>query len=88
MFLSEKFEGATILFSDIVTFTNIAAAVQPIDIVKMLNSLYSTFDQLTNVHNVYKVSAFNVACETRNHRTDPNLSDFHIPSASTVLHTH
>ncbi|ELT99978.1 hypothetical protein CAPTEDRAFT_136948, partial [Capitella teleta] len=52
---AEKFEVATVLFSDIVTFTNIAAAVQPIDIVKMLNNLYSTFDQLTNAHNVYKV---------------------------------
>ena len=53
---SEKFEQVTILFSDIVTFTNIAAAVQPIDIVNMLNALYSKFDDLTNIHGVYKVS--------------------------------
>ena len=30
----EKFEQVTILFSDIVTFTNIAAAVQPMEIMK------------------------------------------------------
>ena len=53
----EKFDHSTILFSDIVTFTNIAAAVQPIDIVNMLNSLYLRFDNLTNVHDVYKVRA-------------------------------
>ena len=45
----------TILFSDIVTFTNIAAAVSPIQIVSMLNMLYTRFDELTEVHGVYKV---------------------------------
>ena len=53
--LLEKFPAATILFSDIVTFTNIAAAVQPMQIVDMLNQLYQRFDNLTNVHDVYKV---------------------------------
>ena len=45
----------TILFSDIVTFTKIAAAVQPMQVVGMLNELYSKFDHLTSVHGVYKV---------------------------------
>lgn len=56
--LVEKFEICTILFSDIVTFTNIAAAVQPMDIVNMLNDLYSKFDALTNDNQVYKVRAW------------------------------
>ena len=54
-FFSEKFTEVTILFSDIVTFTNIAAAVQPIEIVNMLNELYSKFDNATNANDVYKV---------------------------------
>ena len=54
-FFAEKFASVTILFSDIVTFTNIAAAVQPIDIVNMLNELYSKFDKCTNDNGVYKV---------------------------------
>ena len=45
----------TILFSDIVTFTNIAAAVQPMDIVSMLNDLYHRFDDLVEINGVYKV---------------------------------
>ena len=57
MSFSEKFKEVTILFSDIVTFTNIAAAVQPIDIVNMLNELYSKFDDATNANDVYKVGA-------------------------------
>ncbi|XP_027960573.1 guanylate cyclase soluble subunit beta-2-like [Eumetopias jubatus] len=50
-----EFKTCTILFSDVVTFTNICAACQPIQIVKMLNSMYSKFDRLTSVHEVYKV---------------------------------
>ncbi|XP_019384057.1 PREDICTED: guanylate cyclase soluble subunit beta-2-like [Crocodylus porosus] len=50
-----EFNSCTILFSDVVTFTNICAACEPIQIVNMLNSMYSKFDRLTNVHEVYKV---------------------------------
>ncbi|XP_060247265.1 guanylate cyclase soluble subunit beta-2-like isoform X1 [Meriones unguiculatus] len=50
-----EFETCTILFSDVVTFTNICAACEPLQIVNMLNSMYSKFDRLTNVHEVYKV---------------------------------
>ncbi|KAF7651393.1 hypothetical protein LDENG_00111540 [Lucifuga dentata] len=49
------FEVCTILFSDVVTFTTICAACEPILIVHMLNAMYSRFDRLTNIHDVYKV---------------------------------
>ncbi|KAK0064161.1 guanylate cyclase soluble subunit beta-2 [Biomphalaria pfeifferi] len=52
---AEKFDQVTILFSDIVTFTNIAAACSPLDVVKMLNDMYHRFDMKTTVHGVYKV---------------------------------
>ncbi|XP_036599802.1 guanylate cyclase soluble subunit beta-2-like [Trichosurus vulpecula] len=50
-----EFKTCTILFSDVVTFTNICAACEPIQIVNMLNSMYSKFDRLTSVHDIYKV---------------------------------
>ncbi|XP_067306821.1 guanylate cyclase soluble subunit beta-2-like [Pseudorasbora parva] len=50
-----EFEECTILFSDVVTFTNICSECEPIQIVSMLNSMYLRFDRLTSVHNVYKV---------------------------------
>ncbi|XP_022108284.1 guanylate cyclase soluble subunit beta-2-like isoform X2 [Acanthaster planci] len=50
-----EYELVTILFSDIVSFTNICSKCRPIDIVNMLNSLYIRFDKLTTVHDVYKV---------------------------------
>ncbi|KAH0621930.1 hypothetical protein JD844_023681 [Phrynosoma platyrhinos] len=49
------FSSCTILFSDVVTFTNICSVCEPIQIVNMLNSMYSKFDRLTSVHGVYKV---------------------------------
>ncbi|XP_062417299.1 guanylate cyclase soluble subunit beta-2 [Pungitius pungitius] len=50
-----EFEVCTILFSDVVTFTSICAACEPIQIVHMLNSMYSKFDRLTSIHDIYKV---------------------------------
>ncbi|KAL7842729.1 hypothetical protein SRHO_G00244180 [Serrasalmus rhombeus] len=50
-----EFKECTILFSDVVTFTNICSQCEPIQIVFMLNSMYLRFDRLTTVHNVYKV---------------------------------
>lgn len=56
-FFPGEFSIVTILFSDIVSFTNICAECRPIDIVNMLNALYVRFDKLTSVHDVYKVRA-------------------------------
>ncbi|XP_044060084.1 guanylate cyclase soluble subunit beta-2-like isoform X2 [Siniperca chuatsi] len=50
-----EFKECTILFSDVVTFTNICSLCEPIQIILMLNSMYLRFDRLTTVHNVYKV---------------------------------
>ncbi|CAG5127190.1 unnamed protein product [Candidula unifasciata] len=52
---AEKFDQVTVLFSDIVTFTNIASACNPMDIVNLLNDMYQRFDERTSQHNVYKV---------------------------------
>ncbi|XP_045929527.1 guanylate cyclase soluble subunit beta-2-like [Micropterus dolomieu] len=50
-----EFKQCTILFSDVVTFTDICSLCEPIQIVLMLNSMYLRFDRLTTVHDVYKV---------------------------------
>ncbi|XP_050738004.1 soluble guanylate cyclase 88E-like isoform X2 [Eriocheir sinensis] len=51
----ETFESVTILFSDVVTFTEICSRITPMEVVSMLNAMYSIFDKLTEKHKVYKV---------------------------------
>uniref|UniRef100_A0A1I8F003 guanylate cyclase n=1 Tax=Wuchereria bancrofti TaxID=6293 RepID=A0A1I8F003_WUCBA len=46
---------ATLLFSDIVKFTNICAACAPYDVFNMLNELYTKFDRIAKINDVYKV---------------------------------
>jgi len=53
----EHFEAVTVLFADIKSFTTIAAEMEPLVVVNMLNDLYKTFDAMTKIHGVYKVSA-------------------------------
>ncbi|KAK0399842.1 hypothetical protein QR680_003242 [Steinernema hermaphroditum] len=50
-----EFPEATLLFTDIVTFTNICAMCTPYDVVNLLNDLYLRFDGLVGMHDVYKV---------------------------------
>ena len=55
----------TIMFADIVGFTNMCHALPPDDIMAFLNELYSAFDKLVDIYNVYKVRLLPVQLHVR-----------------------
>lgn len=54
---ARKFDDVTMLFSDIVGFTAVCAQCTPMQVISMLNELYTRFDYQCGVLDVYKVSA-------------------------------
>jgi len=53
--LAEQFNEVTILFADIVGFTPLSASLQPIELVDMLNEIFSCFDALAEQLGIEKI---------------------------------
>jgi len=53
--IAEQFNDVTILFADLVGFTPLAARLKPIELVKLLNQIFSRFDQLVDQLGLEKI---------------------------------
>jgi len=53
--IASRFDEVTILFADIVRFTELSTRIPPVELVNQLNEIFSTFDQLAEKHGLEKI---------------------------------
>lgn len=53
--IAELFDGTTVMFADIVGFTSWTSKREPVDVFKLLETLYSSFDESAATYKVFKV---------------------------------
>ena len=53
--IADSFEGASILFADLVGFTPLTARMAPVEVVNLLNEIFSHFDALVEKYEVEKI---------------------------------
>ncbi|MFM7407657.1 MAG: adenylate/guanylate cyclase domain-containing protein [Cuspidothrix sp.] len=53
--IANRFDEVTILFADLVNFTELAAKISPIELVNSLNQIFSSFDRLAENYGLEKI---------------------------------
>ena len=53
--IAQRFDDASVLFADLVGFTSLSARLAPSDLLKILNSVFSNFDELVGKYGLEKI---------------------------------
>ncbi|MGB7440929.1 MAG: adenylate/guanylate cyclase domain-containing protein [Coleofasciculaceae cyanobacterium] len=53
--IADNFQQVTVLFADLVGFTQLSTQVSPTELVNLLNGIFSVFDQLAKKHELEKI---------------------------------
>ncbi|MCH7573909.1 MAG: adenylate/guanylate cyclase domain-containing protein [Candidatus Marinimicrobia bacterium] len=70
--IADGFEDVTILFADIVGFTQLSATLSPSKLVEMLDALFTQFDELSEVHELEKIKTIGDAYMAVSGLPEPN----------------
>lgn len=72
--LADSFTDVSVLFADIVGFTELSGRISPPELVELLNQIFSSFDQLADLHQLEKIKtigdAYMVVAGLPEHRPD------------------
>ncbi len=53
--ISDSFSSVTVLFADIVNFTELSTQISPSELIELLNTIFSTFDKLADRRHLEKI---------------------------------
>ncbi len=53
--IADRFDDATVMFADIVGFTALSSEISPVEVVNLLNQVFSMFDRLADKHRLEKI---------------------------------
>jgi class 3 adenylate cyclase len=72
--LADSFTDVSVLFADIVGFTELSSRISPPELVELLNQIFSEFDRLADLHDLEKIKtigdAYMVVAGLPEHRED------------------
>jgi adenylate cyclase len=76
--IADSFHAVTVLFADIVGFTELSSRTSPSELVELLNQIFCLFDELAEIHGIEKIKtigdAYMAVAGLPNYRSDHALA--------------
>lgn len=80
----QRHDSMAVLFADLVGFTAFAAAVNPDEVLKVLNEIFSAFDELADAYQVEKIKTIGDAYMVISADAPERLADFALDMLDTI----